>query len=313
MSSLSSSALLTGTMVASSSDWVGHSNPTGWGFPPEYINIGAHGLVGHCWKALTITTTYDAPKTVTGIQSDANKPFSIEHSSDGETWVLVGSDFNGSEQEIALEPFTCTMTRMTWADTSGTNGFHAQFVGRASAGSGEGGGEAGGESNEGEQDHADSSESGNEGGESGDEPDDASGCESGCETDNDGACDEPSACVDALFADATEQLHDEVEACRHSAEEAMSDAVSEALSERDDDDLDERLAQGLAAFDAEYEAQVSALQASLASSHAEHVKRIAEAREAHAKSREEKMQKAMDTMRAKIDAVRARVEDGFLE
>ena len=308
-------------MVASSSDWVGHSNPTGWGFPPEYINIGAHGLVGHCWKALTITTTYDAPQTVTGIQSDANKPFSIEHSSDGETWVLVGSDFNGSLQEIALEPFTCTMTRMTWTDTSGTNGFHAQFVGRASTSGGEEGGEeggeAGGESNGGEQDHASGSDDSGGGG----EPDDASGCEIGgeCseiggETDNDGACDEPSsACVDVLFADATEQLHDEVEACRHSAEEAMSDAVSEALNEHDDDDLDERLAQGLAAFDAEYEAQVSALQASLSASHTEHVKRIAEAREAHAKSREEKMQKAMDTMRAKIDAVRARVEDGFLE
>lgn len=108
------------------------SNPTGWDYPPEYINIGSPGLVGHWWKALTITTTYASPKTVTGIQSDANKPFSIEHSSDGgQTWVLVGSDFIGSAQEIALAPFTCTMTRMTWAETSGTNGFHAQFVGHA--------------------------------------------------------------------------------------------------------------------------------------------------------------------------------------
>ena len=98
-----SSSLLSGAMVASSSDWVGYNNPTGWGYPPEYINVGAHGLVGHCWKALTITTTYDAPKTVTGIQTDSVKPFSIEHSSDGgSTWVLVGNDFNGSVTDLHI-------------------------------------------------------------------------------------------------------------------------------------------------------------------------------------------------------------------
>ena len=302
-------------MVASSSDWVGYNNPTGWGYPPEYINVGAHGLVGHCWKALTITTTYDAPKTVTGIQTDSVKPFSIEHSSDGgSTWVLVGNDFNGSENEIPLEPFTCEMTRMTWADTSGSNGFHAQFVGGdASSGEEEEDGESGGEAKAAEE----------EGG-GGDNPRESSGEGSGedndsCEGENESGCESeqecPDACIDELFADAAQQLHEEIEACRQSAEEAMSDAVSETLSEQDDSrsELDERIAEGLASFNEAYEAQVNALQASLTASHAEHVRRISEAREGHAKSREEKLQQAMDAMRAKIDAVRARVEDEFSE
>ena len=124
--------LLYGTMTASSPDFPDHTNPTGWSKSPDHMNIDNNeGLVGHCWKALTITTDYTVSHTITGIQTNSNQFFYIEYSSDGEVWKRVEGEFKGDDKNVLqpLKPFVCVQTRMVWADTSGTNGFNTQFVG----------------------------------------------------------------------------------------------------------------------------------------------------------------------------------------
>lgn len=128
--------LIYGSLTASSADWPNHANPTGWGKPADRLNLEhSDGLVGHCWKALTIITQYSELYTVVGVRTDSQNPFSVEHSLDGQNWVTAdgGASVTGTDHAVVtpLAPFACRFTRMSWATTGGTNGIHAQFVGAA--------------------------------------------------------------------------------------------------------------------------------------------------------------------------------------
>jgi hypothetical protein len=129
-------------------------------------DFGTDGFVGngvtyggrHNLAPVTLVTTYDEPKVVTGVRTDSNHPFSVEYSADDgcNTWVQLPLQVEGqgtkdyTARDISLEslgaagPVTTRCTRMTWADTRGrfpyagykvrrpqsySDGIHAQFTG----------------------------------------------------------------------------------------------------------------------------------------------------------------------------------------
>jgi len=203
------------------------------------MNVEHEGLVGHCWKALTITTEYSKAQTVNGIHTDSNQPFTIEHSADGEVWTRVEGEFMGVDVSVEqpLQPFVCRYTRMSWATTAGSSGIHAQFVGS--------------ECNT-------------------DRPADVSECREDEES--------VLPCVKQAVSDVCEQLQDKINTRVASVEKDLCAAEEEYKSKYDQhrDDWEEQLEEGISTFEARYESEIKSIQEALRTKHNAHKARLAE-------------------------------------
>jgi hypothetical protein len=106
------------------------STQTGWGRDASVIQYGQIGLVGHWWHALEVTIAFPSAMTVTGVQTDySDNSYNAFISTDGSTWTQVLTNVAGSQ--TLDSPVTAQFARLRWEDTHGTNGIHAQFLGRS--------------------------------------------------------------------------------------------------------------------------------------------------------------------------------------
>ena len=275
-------SLISGTNTASSTDWPTMANPTGWSKSAEHLNVAKEGLVGHCWKALTVTTEYPSIHTIRGIQTDSHQPFSIEHSMDGEVWTAVEGEFTGDNQDVEqpIEPFACRYTRMSWATTGGTNGIHAQFVGV------EGGAESG--------------EGGSASPESLPNP-----CDKGenCGENSAECASSPSLpCIDSAFSGACDALQEKVSAHLARVEASEKEAEDKYRSEYDEDrdDWEERLQEGVRDFEKHYDEQMAKLRETLRIKKEAHEARLAEIEQAFLTDRQAALDEAKQRMQDKL-------------
>ena len=263
--------LLSGTNTASSADWPTMSNPTGWGKSADHLNVGKEGLVGHCWKALTVTTEYPSTQTISGIRTDSNQPFTIEHSMDGVVWTVVEGKFTGDHQDTTqpLEPFLCRYTRMSWANTVGTNGIHAQFVG-VDAGNNAAPHPLCGSAER--HDHAECAASPN------------------------------LPCIDSAFSGACEALQERMSEHLARVDESEKEAEEQFRRKYDEnrDDWRERLEAGVREFEQHYDEQMAELRETLRMKRLDHEARLIAIEEAfltdHQASLDEAKQRMWDKM-----------------
>ena len=261
-------SLISGTNTATSTDWPTIANPTGWSKSAEHLNVAKEGLVGHCWKALSVTTEYPSIHTTRGIQTDSNQPFSIEHSMDGEAWTAVEGEFTGDNQDVEqpIDPFACRYTRMSWATTGGTNGIHAQFVGVE-------GGSASSDSF-------------------------TRSCENGAE------CTSPPSlpCIDSAFSGACDALQEKVSAhlARVDASEKEAEDKHRSTYDENRDDWEERLEEGVRSFEKHYDEQVAKLRETLRTNKEAHEARLAEIEQAFLTDRQATLDEAQRRMQEKL-------------
>ena len=258
--------LLFGTNTASSTDWPTMVNPTGWGKSAEHLNVEKEGLVGHCWKSLTVTTEYPSIHTINGLQTDSNHPFSIEHSINGEEWISLGCEFTGDNKDIeqTLEPFACRYIRMEWATTYGTNGIHAQFVGV-------------------EGEYTNASKHSNK---------------------QDTPCVSSTypPCIENVFLSACEILQKKISVHLEQVEEREKSMEDKYRSEYNENnkDWDERLEEGVRDFKKHYEEQISILRETLYKKKQAHEARLAEIEQAFLVSRQESLDIVKQRMQDKL-------------
>jgi hypothetical protein len=270
-------SLLYGTMIASSPDFPSNKNPTGWGKSPEYLNIdNDEGLVGHCWKALTITTDYATTHTITGLQTNSNQPFYVEYSSDGEIWERVEGEYTGSDKTVVQDcgPFRCVYTRMVWSVTSGTNGFNAQFIGYMA------------ENNDDDEPEA--------------REDDA--CEDDCEA-TDNSCEACIPCADAMFSKACKELQDKIDTHLSVVDDELQREEKKCHEEKclSRDEWQERLDKRVSEFDQHYAQKIAELQEVVRKKKDEHEERIATLREDFSAERQNAYDETMQSIRNKIE------------
>lgn len=286
-------SLISGTNTATSSDWPTIANPTGWRKSAEHLNVAKEGLVGHCWKALTVTTEYPSIHTIHGIQTDSHQPFFIEHSMDGEVWTAVEGEFTGDNQDVEqpIEPFACRYTRMSWATTDGTNGIHAQFVGVECGDEGE---------EEGGAESAESAESG-EGGSASPESLPNS-CENGGENGAECASSPSLPCIDSAFSGACDALQEKVSGHLARVDASEKEAEDKYRSEYDEDrdDWEERLEEGVRDFEKHYDEQMATLRETLRAKKEAHEARLAEIEQAFLTDRQAALDEAKQRMQDKL-------------
>lgn len=292
-------SLISGTNTASSSDWPTIANPTGWRKSAEHLNVAKEGLVGHCWKALTVTTEYPSIHTIRGIQTDSHQPFSIEHSMDGEVWTAVEGEFTGDNQDVEqpIEPFACRYTRMSWATTDGTNGIHAQFVGVEGGDEGE---EVGGDESQEEGGDNSQEEGGAKSGEGGSASPESfpNPCENGAE-----CASSPSLpCIDSAFSGACDALQEKVSAHLARVDASEKEAEDKYRSEYDEDrdDWEERLEEGVRDFEKHYDEQMATLRETLRAKKEAHEARLAEIEQAFLTDRQAALDEAKQRMQDKL-------------
>jgi hypothetical protein len=235
------------------------------------MNIEYEGLVGHCWKALTITTEYPHTQRITGIQTDSNQPFYIEHSPDGESWSRAEGELTGEDANVVqpLEPFACRFTRMTWVTTGGTNGIHAQFVG-------------------GEEEEVP-------------EPEDGAD-EAPCTPCT--PCTPKLPCIGSAFEDACGALQAKIGAHIASVEDDNANEETRYAEEYDENrtDWQERLEEGVKDFESHYEQQMEELRSALRAKRTAHEARLADIEKEFLVDRQSALDEAKGRMQNMLDA-----------
>jgi hypothetical protein len=253
------------------------------------MNIEYEGLVGHCWRALTITTEYPQVHTITGIQTDSNQPFHIEHSPDGELWSPVEGELTGEDANVVqpLEPFACRFTRMTWATTGGTNGIHAQFVGV--------------------EDDEQKLDDGSRGEQKLDDGSDA------CDTEDASCapCTPNLPCIGSAFEDACEALQAKIGAHIASVEDEIANEEKRYAEEYDENCVDwlERLEEGVKDFESYYEQHMAELRCVLRAKRNAHEARLADIEKEFLVDRQSALDEAKVRMQNKLDAFGVDVEE----
>ena len=133
--SMSSSAyaLLTATLTASSADMPEEPNPLLNDSSPEDIYIGGPGIQNIANASLTISHQFIHYYGITGVCTDSQIPFTIEHSINGTDWLTLEGVFSGSDSSVThyfSTPFVCEYLRVHWQNNLPTP-VHVQFKGCA--------------------------------------------------------------------------------------------------------------------------------------------------------------------------------------
>ena len=109
---------------------------TGWSKSPDNLDFGREGIVGHNWKQLDVITDFGRLICIEGVKCDYNvNPFKVSFSDDGKDWSKhTMKNIECKESETVFDkPVRARYGRMIWAKTNGSQGFHAQFLVKASS------------------------------------------------------------------------------------------------------------------------------------------------------------------------------------
>eukprot|EP01084_Bolivina_argentea_P310785 537833_1 len=110
-------------------------NPIGWNRPAQWLDFDKLGLTGGYYRDLDITTDFTqyGSVTITGVKCDYSlNPFRIFYSDDMTEWQEYGDAISVVDAQTIYKvdpPINTKYARLRWETTSGSDNFHAQFVG----------------------------------------------------------------------------------------------------------------------------------------------------------------------------------------
>jgi len=117
------------------SGWIYSSDTVvGYGRPASSIMYGSGpGLVGHLNNDLTVSVDFGQPEKICGVYTDTTKAFTVQYQDATGNFIEAATfpDASGTDATLNFAAFESQVGKLMWigADsTSGTSGFHAEFM-----------------------------------------------------------------------------------------------------------------------------------------------------------------------------------------